>query len=71
LYQLKIAAREGLDGLGDYAASMACFAFLLPTILLWLFTIIAGAGVGWRILRWAVRAWFVSAKTSFADKAAS
>jgi len=43
LYQLKIAAREGLDGFGEYAASMTTFGFYLPTILLWLFTILAGA----------------------------
>jgi hypothetical protein len=58
LYQLKIAAREGLDGLGGYAASMASFVFLLPTILLWLFTILAGAAIGWRILRWIARVFF-------------
>jgi hypothetical protein len=58
LYQLKIAAREGLDGLGDYAASMASFVFLLPTILLWLLTIFAGAAIGWRILRWIARVFF-------------
>jgi hypothetical protein len=27
--QLKMAAREGLDGLGDYVASMTTFAFYL------------------------------------------
>lgn len=58
LYQLKMAAREGLDGLGDYAASMTVFVFYLPTVLLWLFTILAGAAIGWRILRWAARAFF-------------
>ncbi len=58
LYQLKMAAREGLDGLGDYAASMTVFVFYLPTVLLWLFTILAGAAIGWRILRWAGRAFF-------------
>lgn len=58
LYQLKIAAREGLDGLGEYAASMASFVFLLPTILLWLLTIFAGAAIGWRILRWIARVFF-------------
>jgi Domain of unknown function (DUF4349) len=71
LYQLKSAAREGLDGLGDYAASMASFVFLLPTILLWLFTILAGAAVGWRVLKWAARTLFMSPKTSVAEKAAS
>lgn len=63
LYQLKMAAREGLDGIGDYATSMATFVFYLPTILLWLFTILAGAAVGWRILRWAARTFFQPAKS--------
>ena len=63
LYQLKIAAREGLDGLGDYAASMASFIFYLPTILLWLFTILVGAAIAWRILRWAARTFFKPAKS--------
>jgi len=58
LYQLKIAAREDLDGLGEYAASMASFVFLSPTILLWLLTICAGAAIGWRILRWIARVFF-------------
>jgi hypothetical protein len=58
LYQLKIAAREGLEGLGDYAASMTTFVFYLPTIFLWLLTILAGAAIAWRILRWAARAMF-------------
>ena len=58
LYQLKISAREGLGGLEDYATSMAAFAFYLPTILLWVFTVLVGAAVVWRILRWAGRAFF-------------
>jgi Domain of unknown function (DUF4349) len=71
LYQLKIAAREGLDGFGEYAASMTAFVFYLPTILLWLFTILAGAAVGWRILKWAARRLFISPKTGLVEKAAS
>lgn len=62
LYQLKIAAREGLEGFGDYVASMTTFVFFLPTILLWLFTILVGAAIAWRILRWAVRILFRSSK---------
>lgn len=62
LYQLKSAAREGLNGLGDYAASMTFFAFYLPTIALWLFTIFVVAAICWRILRWAARVFFRSAK---------
>jgi hypothetical protein len=58
LYQLKIAAREGLGGLADYAASMTAFVCYLPTVLLWLFTILAGAAIGWRVLRWAAKVLF-------------
>jgi hypothetical protein len=58
LYQLKIAARGGVDGIADYMASMTSFAFYLPTILLWLVTILAGAAIGWRILRWGTRVFF-------------
>jgi hypothetical protein len=60
LYQLKIAAREGIDGIGDYAAAMASFLFYLPTVLLWLATILIGAAVGWRILRRTGGALFVT-----------
>jgi hypothetical protein len=58
LYQLKIAAREGLGGLADYAASITAFVFYLPTVLLWLFTILAGAALGWRVLRCAAKVLF-------------
>jgi Domain of unknown function (DUF4349) len=34
LYQLKISAREGLHGFGEYTASMMTFVFYLPTSLL-------------------------------------
>lgn len=60
LYQLKLAARQGIDSIGDYAASMASFLFYLPTVLLWLGTILIGAALGWRILRWAGKALFVT-----------
>ena len=71
LYQLKIAAREGLDGLGDYAASMTAMVFYLPAILLWLFTILAGAAIGWRVLRWASRLLFSSSKTALSERVVS
>ena len=71
LYQLKFAAREGLDGFGDYVASMTTLMFYLPTILLWLLTVLAGAAVGWRILKWAARGLFVSPKASVVDNAAT
>jgi hypothetical protein len=71
LYQLKIAARQGLDGFGEYAASMTTFLFYLPTILLWLFMVLAGAAVGWRILKWAARCIFFSPTRSVVEKTAS
>jgi hypothetical protein len=37
---------------------MTAFVFYLPTVLLWLFTILAGAAVAWRILRWAAKVLF-------------
>ncbi|HKW16381.1 MAG TPA: DUF4349 domain-containing protein [Terriglobales bacterium] len=62
LYQIKIAARQGLSGLGDYAATMASFLFYIPAILLWLATILISAAIGWRILRWAGHLLFVPAR---------
>jgi hypothetical protein len=53
LYQLKIAVRDGLDGIGDYGAAMASFVFFIPALLLWIATILFGAAVAWRIARWA------------------
>jgi uncharacterized protein DUF4349 len=55
LYQMKMAFRDGLDGLGDYASAMTSFLFYLPAVLLWLATILVGAALGWRLVRWAGR----------------
>jgi hypothetical protein len=58
LYQLKLALRDGLNSLGNYGIVMAGLVFLMPSILLWLVTILLGAAAGWRILRWASRVFF-------------
>jgi len=58
LYQMKLALRDGLDGLADYASTMTAIVFLLPTIALWLATIMVGGVVGWRTVRWVGRRWF-------------
>jgi hypothetical protein len=55
LYQMKLALRDGLDGLANYASTMTAIVFYLPTILLWLATIMVGGAFGWRILSWAGR----------------
>ena len=59
LYQLKFAARQGLDSIADYATTMALALFYLPAILLWISTIGIGAAIGWRILRWAGKTLFL------------
>jgi Domain of unknown function (DUF4349) len=58
LYQIKLALRDGLDALADYAGSMTSLVFYLPAVLLWMATILVGAVVGWRILRWVARVFF-------------
>ena len=58
LYEFKLAAREGLDGMTNYLAAMTRLVFLLPSTLLWLFTFLGGAAVGWKILRRVGRAFF-------------
>jgi hypothetical protein len=71
LYQLKLAARDGLDSLASYVAAMVSFVFLLPTILLWLGTILLGAAFAWRILRWAGRVFFRFPKSATAAQPGS
>jgi uncharacterized protein DUF4349 len=68
-YQLKTAARDGLDGLGDYAATMTAIIMYLPAILLWMATILVAAVVAWRLLRWVARVFFAFPKPVAADKA--
>lgn len=69
LYRVKLALREGLEGLADYASTMTGFIFLLPTVLLWLATIVVLCGAGWKILRWAGRKVFGAKVASAASHA--
>lgn len=62
LYRLKVAIRNGLDAVADYTSTMTSFAFFLPSLGLWLATILAGAAIGWRILRWSARIIFGTRK---------
>jgi hypothetical protein len=64
LYQVKLALRDGLDSVGDYASAMVALLFYLPAVLLWVGTIAGGAVVGWKLLRWAGRRWFAAGKVS-------
>lgn len=58
LYQLKLALRNGLDALADYATTMAVILFYVPVILAWAVTILFAAVIGWRALRWTGRRFF-------------
>lgn len=58
LYQLKVELRDGLEGLANYVSTMTAFLFLLPTVALWLATIVAGGAIAWKLLRWIARRWF-------------
>lgn len=71
LYQFKMSAREGVQALGDYAASMTAFAFYLPAVLLWLTTVLLGAAIGWRLLKWVARVFFSFPKTKVAEQGVS
>jgi hypothetical protein len=60
LYDVKLAARLGLEGLIDYSTSVLDFLFYLPAVALWLATILVGASFGWRILRWGAQILFAT-----------
>ncbi len=57
-YQLKLALRDGLESLATYATSMLAFLVYLPSVLLWMGTILAGIVISWRVVRWTGRRWF-------------
>jgi uncharacterized protein DUF4349 len=61
LYQLKVAARDGLDAIADYAATMTAVVFYVPVILAWSLTILFAIGVAWRLYRWTSRRFFAAA----------
>jgi hypothetical protein len=64
LYELKLAVMQGLEGLADYATAMFSFVLYLPAILLWLATILVGAALGWKALRFGVRVLFDGKKAA-------
>jgi uncharacterized protein DUF4349 len=70
LYQLKLALRNGLEALGDYAATMAAILFYVPVILVWGLTILLAAVVGWRVLRWTGRRFFAWPAVAVPEKPA-
>ncbi len=71
LYEVKLAAMQGLEGLADYASAMFSLVFYLPAILLWITTILAGAALGWKLLRLGARVLFTAKKTASSPVVAS
>lgn len=60
VYELKLAARDGLDSLAAYAAIMTAALFRLPAFLLWVATILTIGWIGWRSSRWLRKTFFAS-----------
>ena len=57
LYQLRIAANDGLACLATYATSMMTILFYLPAALLWVGTVFTAAVLGWKVVQWVRRLW--------------
>ena len=55
LYQVKVAARNGLEGLAEFGAAMITIVFYVPVILAWSAAILLAVFAGWRLLRWVGR----------------
>jgi hypothetical protein len=66
LFRMKMALRDGIEGIADYATTMTAVVFYLPTVVLWLATILLGAAIGWKVLRWAGTRLFGRAKAATA-----
>lgn len=57
LYELKVAASNGLESVAAYATAMMTILFYLPAVLLWLGTIFITTVLGWRTVRWVRQRW--------------
>lgn len=55
LYQLKIALRDGLDGVASYGTAMITVLFFLPAVLLWTATVVGGVLLVVKIVSWLRR----------------
>jgi len=68
LYELKVAAHDGLESIGTYATAMMTVLFFLPGALLWTGTILAVIVVSWRICRRINQRWFTAKATAAATQ---
>jgi hypothetical protein len=62
-YQLKLALRDGLESVANYATAMTTILFYLPAVLLWVGTLVVGGLTSWRVVRWVGRRWFTNKGT--------
>jgi hypothetical protein len=58
VYALKLAVRDGVEGLANYLTTMTAAIFRLPAFLLWLTTIVVITSFTWRGTRWVWRTFF-------------
>ena len=57
MYQLKMALRDGLESVANYATAMITILFYLPAVVLWTGTILATIAGGIKLIGWG-RHWF-------------
>jgi hypothetical protein len=55
LYQLKMALRDGLQGMANYATAMITILFYLPAAVLWTGTILGTIAGGVKLIGWGRR----------------
>lgn len=64
LYQIRLAWRDALDGLADYANIIISVVLYLPVVILWIGTFAVGAAAVWKLLRWGARVFFAYPKAA-------
>lgn len=57
-YRIKMALRDGLEGIANYATAMAAILFYLPAVLLWSVTILIALGLAFKMVTWIGLRWF-------------
>lgn len=56
-YQIKLAAGDGLEGIATYVSAMTAILFYVPTVLLWIATILIALLGGFKTVNWIGRRW--------------
>jgi len=66
LDRFKVAARDALEAIANYASVMTTIILFLPVALLWVATVLVALLISWRTLRWVAR-FFVATKAPIAQ----